>query len=181
MSKLTLRFADGPIVYFLRKSHNGSHFALCARPHTLVMLNGAETHGERKEERAEANAVAFGLVPFPRGALRRKQTRRQEGSRDGRRGRDANKSPFGRSSCRRAHPADNLLKDKRRESKNMARERFPKLLCRITLPTNLRETISRDGINKKSDGVWIFLDHVTFDDGVTPLKLLQTSERKTTG
>ena len=164
MSKLTVRFEDGPIFYFLGKNHNGSHLAVCARAATQT--RHAKWGGDaRKEERAEANAVAFGLVPFPRGALRRKQTRTKEG----RRRRDANKSPFGRSSCRRAHPADNLLKDKRRQSKNMAGERFPKLLCRITMPTNLRETISRDGINKKSDGVWIFLDHVTFDDGVTPL------------
>ena len=90
MSKLTVRFEDGPIFYFLGKNHNGFHLhfqfhlALCARKHTPVMLNGAETHGERKEERAEANAVAFGLVPFPRGALRRKQTRREEGRKAGR-------------------------------------------------------------------------------------------------
>ena len=60
--------------------------SLCARgyTHPSVMLNGAETHGERKEERAEANAVAVGLVPFPRGALRMKQTRREEGRKDGR-------------------------------------------------------------------------------------------------
>ena len=121
------------------------------------MLNGAETHGERKEERAEANAAAFGLVPFPRGALRMKQTRREEGWKDGRRGREGMQikarlvdPPVD------AHPADNLLKDKRRESKNVARERFPKLLCRITLPTNLRETISRDGINKKRTGYGYF-------------------------
>ena len=83
MSKLTVRFEDGPIFYFLGKNHNGSHLAVCARLHKPVMLNGAETHGERKEERAEANAVAFGLVPFPRGALRRKQTRREEGRKEG--------------------------------------------------------------------------------------------------
>ena len=47
-----MRFEDGPIVYFLGKNHNGSHLAVCARLHKPVMLNGAETHGERKEGRA---------------------------------------------------------------------------------------------------------------------------------
>ena len=138
------------------------------------MLNGAETHGERKEERAEANAVAVGLVPFPRGALRMKQTRREEGWKDGRRGREGMQikarlvdPPVD------AHPADNLVKDKRRESKNVARERFPKLVCRIFVSIIQRTLYTRNNIKRwdqqKSDGVWIFLDPVTFDDGVTPL------------
>ena len=150
MSRLTVRFEDGPIFYFLGKNHNGSHLAVCARVHKPVMLNGAETHGERKEERAEANAVAFGLVPFPRGALRRKQTRRQEGSRDGRRGRDANKSPFGRSSCRRAHPADNLLKDKRRESKNMGGKGFRNFSAALHCQRTYEKQYQEMGSTKKA-------------------------------
>ena len=165
MSRLTVRFEDGPIFYFLGKNHNGSHLAVCARVHKPVMLNGAETHGERKEERAEANAVAFGLVPFPRGALRRKQTRREEG----RRGRDANKSPFGRSSCRRAHPADNLLKDKRHERKNLAGGKVSETSLPHYNANELTRNNTKRWYQQKSDRVWIFLDHVTFDDGVTPL------------
>ena len=48
------------------------------------------------------------------------------------------------------------INDARAKKHGKGRERFPKLLCRITMPTNLRETIPRDGINKKATGYGYF-------------------------
>ena len=76
-------------------------------------------------------------------------------------GKDANKSPFVWSILlsTRAHPADNLVKDKRCEGKNTGRGKRFQLLCRILHPLTMPKE------NNKNGGKTDILDNITLDIG----------------
>ena len=129
--------------------------------HTPVMLNGAETHKER-EERSKRRCSRPRPIS-PRGTKNETNEKGKEGM-----GRDANKSPFVWSILlsTRAHPADNLVKDKRCEGKNTGRGKRFQLLCRILHPLTMPKE------NNKNGGKTDILDNITLDNGANDTALL---------
>ena len=116
-----------------------------------------QTHKERKRERErESGGERRCSRPRPISPRGTKNETNEKGK-------DANKSPFVWSILlsTRAHPADNLVKDKRCEGKNTGRGKRFQLLCRILHPLTMPKENNKNG--RKTDILDNITSHLTME------------------